>query len=219
MNWMLLEFIEECLTLPEDTKMTINLKPIARNEITFTIRGISPLIQHAWSAKAKKQMADKHAGKKTKTREIRDPEQEFKDAIYHTKSGEYGIPAMAFKRAVLSAAHKDIGIEKTLLRKSFFILCNDAEMILPMECDEPEMREDCVRVGMGSSDLRYRPEFKKWSVAITAGFDAEMLKPEDIVNIVNRAGFGVGIGEWRPEKSGDNGRFEIDTNKPVEVSQ
>ena len=43
-------------------------------------------------------------------------------------------------------------------------------MLLPLECDPPEIREDVVRVGMGSTDLRYRPYYHEWAVSVT--FDA-----------------------------------------------
>jgi hypothetical protein len=198
--------------------MAINLKPIKTEQLTFTIRGISPMIQHSWSEKAKIQMRDKHAGKKTKTREIRDPEAEAEAAAYRTDEGDHGIPAMAFKSSLITAAHKDIGIEKTLLRKALFVHCEDSGGVLGMDASDPIMREDCVRVGAGSTDLRYRPEFREWAVTITCTFDAELLRVEDIINLVNRAGFGCGIGEWRPEKGGEYGRYEVDTTMPVETS-
>lgn len=197
--------------------MAIELKPINRQRITFRIRGTSPLIQHKWSEKAKKQIRDKKLGKKTKEREILDAEAEFREAIYTTAEGEYGIPILAFKASLIAAAHKDIGIEKTLVRKSFFVPCDDPNMVVPMRCDDPVMREDYVRVGVSGTDLRYRPEFRNWSVDITAEIDADMLKPDDVIALVNRAGFGVGIGDWRPEKGGEFGRFEIDPDATVDV--
>jgi hypothetical protein len=35
--------------------------------------------------------------------------------------------------------------------------------------------------------------------------------------MIERAGFGVGIGEWRPEKDGDYGRFRVDRDGVSEV--
>jgi len=35
--------------------------------------------------------------------------------------------------------------------------------------------------------------------------------------LIDRAGLSVGIGEWRPEKGGEYGRFKIDDTVPVEV--
>jgi len=197
--------------------MAITMKVIKQQDIRFTIVGTSPMIQHKWSEKALQQMRDKHAGKKTKTREVRKPEEEFRAACYLTDNDEYGIPLMAFKTSLITAAHKDIGVEKTLVRKAIFVKSNDSNLIAKMVCSDPIMREDTVRVGAGSTDLRYRPEFKEWSVEIACQIDAELLSIDDVVNLTNRAGFGVGIGEWRPEKGGEYGRFEIDTSHPVEV--
>jgi len=89
---------------------------------------------------------------------------------------------------------------------------------LMMDCDEPEMREDPVTVGQGSADLRYRPYFYRWAVDVTCVLDVEVMTVKSLIILVNRAGFGIGIGEWRPDskKGGDHGRFEIDTTHKIE---
>jgi hypothetical protein len=199
---------------------TVTLKPISRNLATIRITSISPLVEHQWSEKAKKQMRDKHAGKKTKTREVRDPEAECTAAAYKCSGGEYGFPADGLKKCLINAAHKDIGLEKTLLRKSLFIRpFDEANNLLKLETDEPIMREDIVRVGAGSTDLRYRPEFREWGITLTLEFDAESISISDVVNLFQRAGFGVGLGEMRPEKSGDYGRFEVDPEFEITVEE
>ena len=190
-------------------KTKVELQPISIERMEITIEGVSPLIQHKWSEKARTMMREKKGGKKTTIREVCNPEREMEDATHYTSNGSYGIPVAALKTAIINAAHKDIGIEKTLVRKSLFILCDDPGGILEMECADPIMREDCVRVGMGKADLRYRPEFSDWSVRFVVEFDAGNLKPSDIVYLIDRAGFGVGLCEWRPEKGGDFGRFRI----------
>lgn len=189
---------------------TVNLKQIETATVNIRIVGMSPLIQHKWSEKAKKQMRDKQAGKKTKVRDAREPENEFVEATYFTEDGKFGVPVDAIKASWIGAAHKDLGIEKTLVKKALFVECNDGNRVLPMECSEPVMREDCVRVGAGSTDLRYRPEFRSWAVEITLQYDSSMLTIEDIINLINRAGFGVGLCEWRPEKGGEFGRYKFD---------
>lgn len=197
---------------------SIELKPIKQQTITLVIKGKSPIIMHQWSEKALREMREKHAGKKTKNRDIRDPAAESDAAMYRTADGTPGIPAMAFKSSLIGAAHKDIGLEKTLLRKALFLNVSDGNAVLPfLDNSEPFTREDCVRVGAGSTDLRYRPQFDSWRVKLTMEFDAEMLRAEDVVNLINRAGYGVGICEWRPEKGGEFGRFEVDASEPVEV--
>lgn len=187
----------------------VHLKPINVQKLRVTIEGTSPLIQHQWSEKAKTMMREKGQGKKTRERTARDPEAEARDATYLTADGKPGLPLLSLKSAIIMAAHKDIGIEKTLVRKGLFIKAPDASLILPMKCSKPRVREDCVRVGMGAADLRYRPQFDEWSVDVNVEYDADLLRPTDIINLIDRAGFGVGVGEWRPEKGGEFGRFAV----------
>jgi hypothetical protein len=194
----------------------VSLPPIKRCLVALRIRGISPLIQHQWSEKALREIREKHAGKKTKNRDVRNPEEEGRNAAYRTDDGKYGVPALAIKSSMIGAAHKDIGIEKTLVKKALFIICEDSKKVLSMDCDEPVITEDPVRVGSGSTDLRYRPYYHRWTVDVQFEIDKELLQVKDLVNLIDRAGFGVGIGEWRPEKGGEYGRFEVDRSVPVE---
>lgn len=75
------------------------------------------------------------------------------------------------------------------------------------------MREDMVRVGMGTADLRYRPEFSEWRTKILVRYNTNVLSEAQILNLLNVAGFAVGVGEWRPEKDGQYGMFHVATDK------
>lgn len=199
--------------------MAIKVKPIEIKKLQFGIVGISPLIQHKWSEKGLEMLRMTAQERKKQPKGKRDPQTEAQAAMYVTENGEPGIPILAFKSALISAAHKDLGLEKTLVRKSMFFPCADVNKVVPMDTDEPICREDFVRIGQKQTDLRYRPEFKEWRVRIVCEIDAQALTEQDVVNLVNRAGFGVGIGEWRPENGGEYGRFAIDTNVPMEIIQ
>jgi len=196
--------------------MALKVQPIKTKRLRFGIRGTSPMMQHAWSEKGLAMMRMTAQERKKVVKKARDPEAEAESAMYRTEDGQPAIPIMAFKAALISAAHKDLGIEKTLVKKSLFFPCSDANKCVPMIADEPVCREDIVRVGMNQTDLRYRPEFNNWRAVIECEIDEESLTQQDLVNLVNRAGFGVGIGEYRPEKGGEFGRFEIDTTVPME---
>jgi hypothetical protein len=176
--------------------------------IELRVQGTSPLVMHKWSEKAKAQMRRKHAGDKSKNRDVRDPEAECESATYRLSDERVGIPAVAFKKAMITATDKDMGLPKTLVRKGLFIHADESDLIA-IETPGVKMREDVVRVGMGSTDLRYRPEFREWGATLRLDFDQDLLTAESVVNLLNRAGFGVGIGENRPEKGGDWGRFEV----------
>lgn len=192
--------------------MSLEIKPIQRKRITLRIVGESPLQMHQWDEKAKAMIREKQAGKKTKEREKRDPERECEAATYRMQDGRYAIPGMAIKRALIAAAHKDLGVEKTLVRKAVFVdIPKDGDGLIPLDSySEPWMREDMMRVGMGSTDMRYRPQFDAWAVVLTMEIDAELLTEGDLIRLVDRAGFGVGILEGRPEVGRDFGRFRCD---------
>jgi len=193
----------------------IEIKPIRVRHLTLTIQGLSTMVHHKWDEKAIRQMREKHAGKKTKNRDVRDPEAEAIAATHFTQDGKYGIPAGAIRASVINAAHKDLGIEKTLVRKAFFIQCDDLKNVLEMECSDPVHTEDVVRVGQGSTDLRYRPYFYDWRCTFTIEYNADLLTPEALVRLLDMAGFGSGLLEMRPEKGKDFGRFRVDSSAPV----
>jgi hypothetical protein len=63
-----------------------------------------------------------------------------------------------------------------------------------------------VRVG-GSQIVRTRPVFRSWAFEVPFTLDTEVLDLADLERILAVAGQVVGLGDWRPEKSGRRGRF------------
>jgi hypothetical protein len=183
---------------------------IQKTWIQFGIRGTAPMVQNRFGNKAREAMRLKKAGKLTRTREACVPEEEFESAKYVTADGKPGFPAMGLKKAMITAAHRDIGIEKVLVCKAVRLRVDDPLDVLPMEASEPTMREDLVKVGNGAADLRYRPEYRNWTATVKFVIDEGLLNAADVIGLVNRAGFGVGLCEMRPEKKGDFGTFEFD---------
>ena len=184
---------------------TVTLPPLRIETIRVTLIGDTPLIVHRWSEKAIKQMLDKQMKKATAGKEAKDPVQDFKDSLYVLPDGGYGFPIIAFKAAAVTACTSIGGITKVAARQAFHV---DGELTR-IEGDEPTMREDAVRVGMGTADLRYRGEFKRWWTTISVKHNANVFSAEQVLNLFSTAGFAVGVGEWRPEKDGQFGRFHV----------
>lgn len=182
---------------------TIQLPALRIETLSLMLVGDSPLIVHAWSEKAKRQMLDKQMKRAAKGREAKDPEADYEACFYRTEAGGYGFPAIGVKAAMVSAA-RFVDAKMTVMRGAFHI---DAEM-LPV-IGEPRPREDMVKLGLGVADIRYRPEFVEWRIPATIKFNASAISAEQIANLLNVAGFGVGIGEWRPERNGSYGRFHV----------
>ena len=174
--------------------------------VSVNIIGDSPLIQHAWSHKAKQQMLDKQMKKAAKGREAKDPEQDYRDSLYpgaSDKTSPYGFPAVAFKAAMVGAA-RSLDLKMTTLRQVFHI---ETERV-PIY-GNPQPREDMVRLNGATADIRYRAEFTPWASRFTINLNEAATSVEQILNLLNHAGFSVGVGEWRPERDGPFGRFRV----------
>ena len=73
------------------------------------------------------------------------------------------------------------------------------------------MRRDVVRLaGIDKpADLRYRGQIMNWNMEFVIKFNADVLDPAWVLNLLNTAGFACGLGEWRPERNGESGMFEV----------
>lgn len=205
---------------------TIELPPLDIQRIDIPIVGDSPLICHAWSKKAREEMLAKQMKKAAKTgRAAKDPWRDFCETLYwldgmpaapterDVQSGRFGFPAVAFKAAAITAVTTIGSITKVMARQCFHIV---GEHVLILG-GPPSMREDMVRVGMGTADIRHRAEFSPWAAILPVQFNAGVLSAEQVVNLFHAGGFGVGVGDWRPEKDGVNGRFHVASPKEMEA--
>lgn len=205
----------------------IEIKAIQNKQTKIQIIGDTPLIVHAWSEKAKKMMLDAQQKKnKTKAKDVRDPYDEFINSMYWltekpestveafeqavANGAKWGFPVGAIKMAGNSAAYRNGWVKNQMqLRGSYFLKTEWGDMA-EIISDTPIIREDMVRIGMGSADLRYRAEFQNWRMEMILEYNASGdLSLEQIMNVINLGGYSVGIGEWRPEKDGDFGRYHI----------
>ncbi|HYF57310.1 MAG TPA: hypothetical protein VEA41_23885, partial [Salinarimonas sp.] len=52
-------------------------------------------------------------------------------------------------------------------------------------------------------------EFMPWAAILTVQHNANVLSAEQVTSLFEAGGFGVGVGDWRPEKDGVSGRFHV----------
>lgn len=207
----------------------VEIKPLDINMVKVRLVGDTPLIVHAWSEKAKRQMLEAQLKTaKGKAKPVRDPFAEFMDSMYWLtekpeestpeafekalKNGaKFGFPVTAIKQAGNSAAYR-LGYVKNQmgLRGSYRIIAEDADYAVIEGCT-PIMREDMVRIGQGSADLRYRAEFQNWHMDVILSYNANgEYSLEQLLNIMNLGGYACGVGEWRPERDGSFGTYHIE---------
>ena len=155
----------------------MEIRPLDIKKVKIKIVGDTPLIVHAWSEKAKRMMLEAQMKTtKTKARELRDPYDDFIQSMYWIqgkpeestpeafekavkKGAKWGFPVGAIKMAGNAAAYRLGWVKNQMgLRGSYFLKSAYGDLA-EIEGAVPIMREDLVRVGMGSADLRYRGEF------------------------------------------------------------
>jgi hypothetical protein len=199
---------------------TIEINRIGAETLSVPIIGTAPLIMNNWSEKAKRQMLDAMQGRRA-PKEPKDPDAEYEAAFYRMKDGRYGFPVLAFKAATVEASRfYGKAVTKVGLRQCLFFsgeYSPTAQKSLAAVTGEPRMREDVVRVGMSGTDLRYRPEFPEWTTTLTVTYVTSALTASSVLSLIEAGGMGTGVGEWRPEKDGDFGTYQIDPTREVEI--
>jgi len=179
----------------------------------LTLVGDSPLIVHRFSDKARQMMQDKQAKKASAGREVRDPQAEYEQCFYNLPGGLYGFPAAGFKGSAVRAAKSLPDMSMVDARGFFHIetLPEHGNCVTIARFSKVEMVTDTVRIGRGVADLRYRPYFYDWEVDLKINYNASMVSNVQLAAMFDIAGFSVGVGDWRPEKNGSNGRFHVKT--------
>ncbi len=192
----------------------ISLKRVERATVEVEIKGTAPLIVHAWSQKAKQMMLAAQQGKKV-AKAPKNPEQDFQDSRYKfaDESGD-GFPTVGFKSATVKGSGRLFGkaVKQTELRQNLLFLPDgtgtDGLQLTRIIASDPVMREDMVRVGMGTADIRYRAMYEEWGAILTVQFVPTVIDVESVIALIDAGGTN-GIGEGRPEKNGSFGTFEV----------
>jgi len=179
-------------------------------QIAVTLRGKpgSLLVVHEFSEKAKAEIRDKQAKKVKQAKPQRDPNAEFLAARYMDGAGRECVPVTAVKKAIVSAATAFDDLTKVGLRQAIFVAAaHDAgAALLPVEMHDGTpavgvMREDAVTIGVNTRGLAYRPQYAEWQIRVVVEYNARIVSTEQLLALIDQAGWGVGICEGRPEKT------------------
>jgi hypothetical protein len=177
------------------------------------------VIIHKFSEKAKKMMLAAQQGNKTKVHDPKNPTEDAEAACYRLEDGRPGMPAVAFKGAIVAGCRFFSGITMTQTKMMIFVEGEGPEQLVAIN-GEQQLREDTVRLASGVSDLRYRYAFWPWNVSLTVSYHASVMSRDSLVALVE-AGGSAGIGDRRPSapksNTGTFGRFAIDTTQQIQV--
>jgi len=177
----------------------------------------SLLVVHSFNEKAKQKIRDKQQKKAKKAKSERVPTEEFKASRYLDAEGRECVPVTALKKAIISAATAFDDLTKVALRQALFVdpSENPGGSLVPIEKHSGKpavgvMREDAVTIGINTRGLAYRPAYDEWQLRVKVEFNPRLVSEEQLLALIDQAGWGVGICEGRPERSSALGwgRFE-----------
>lgn len=178
--------------------------------VDVTLRGKpgSLLVVHAFAEKAKAEIRQKQQKKAKAAKLERVPEEEFRAARYINLHGEECAPITAIKKAIINAATAFDDLTKVALRQALFVDCaaHPGESLVPIELFNGKpavgtMREDAVTIGINTRGLAYRPQYPEWQLRVKIEYNPRLVSEEQLLALIDHAGWGVGICEGRPERS------------------
>ena len=203
----------------------IVIEPIKIKETEITIIGTSPLIVNNFNEKSRRQLIEAQMKVPKTKKELRNPIEDFMRANYWLtpmpqefteesfsealKDGaKFGFPAKGIKASIVSGAFRNAMIkDKVSLNGAFFI----PEEYVEIKYEELVMREDYVRIAHNGTDVRFRPEYKNWSMTFKIQYNENKYSLKQIINFMNYGGFSCGLGEMRAEKGGNFGSYKVKT--------
>ena len=199
----------------KNDKIQLQIAPPNIKTVEFFIKGTAPLVVHKFSQKAILQIRQKQeagsVANKGKKREAKDFDSLFIGARHLSTDGWDGIPASAFRCAMISAC-RVCGFKMSLAKLSIFIKADGFDAVegtplVKILGDKPEKHESMVRIGIGGSgtDISVRAMYRNWGARLRISFDGDQFSEQDVANLLMRVGIQVGICEGRPDSKNSAG--------------
>lgn len=189
---------------------TINLKKLELGIIKIKVNGDSPYLPEPMDM-AVLERYNSIKSKKSYSKDDISEEEKVKAKFYYTEDGEKGIPARAFYNSMIRASSYLFEIKQGGMRniKEGITVTGD---ILPLKFKKERVIVHWGRTsGMkGSPRKIMRNAFEDWSVELIIQYNKQNLSAEQIINVLNWAGFHIGVGGFRKEKTGNFGSFHVD---------
>ena len=195
------------------TATTIEIQRIEMGRIRVHLLGTTPMIMHKFSHKAWHELLfpqeEKNKAAKASTLK-HDPLQEFRQCCYTNRDASeptlLHYPAGAFSKAIASAALDIPGAKKAQILRLVSITSTQVNVHgIPM------LGMDMVRSGGMDRvpDVRTRAYFPEWTCDLEIEFATSLIGSNQIINLLAAAGVIVGLGDYRPQKGGQFGKFVV----------
>ena len=182
--------------------------------VNVEIRGLSPLLQHRFGEQAELDDAVRAQLLIKGT-----PREQAEQVVYRDAGGNCYFPGQAIARMLREAggAHKQKATRKSVkyIVPAAVIVPTDAIGILtdeakakPVSDFEVDSRPVTIPATKGRI-MRHRPRWDAWRARFSLEIDDTVLPVDLIHQLMEEGGRRVGVGDYRPEKGGPFGRFEV----------
>ena len=190
--------------------------------LEFTLAGVSPLIMHNGAAGLDTRSAlsreiaaitAKRGGNRTDVDDKRLWELECRRSLYLDADGRPTLPPAALRAMIEASARKTkqgplvregLMIESVTFRYDVKHYGEDVEKLV-------KTTQFVAPVVVTKRILRCRAKFDcPWSVVGVADVDPELVDSDQLTAWLATGGRRVGLGDWRPQKSGLYGRFDVE---------
>lgn len=132
---------------------------------------------------------------------------------YRLPSGELYLPSTMLQRSFVEAAgdYKQRGKRQSMKYAAGAAFLVDGEVLTfdpPLRAFEVDSRPVVIPATKGRV-MRHRPRLDAWSISARAFVDESLVPLDLVLEILNHAGRIKGLGDFRPQKGGPFGRFQV----------
>ncbi len=186
----------------------------------ITIRGDAPIIMHNGTAgldtsspanREKAEISSKKGSNRTASDEARLRQLECQTSLWLNSSGAPTIPEGAIRATIETGARKLR--QGSQVREGLVV-----QSVQSFEYDHTKYGIDLEKLShttqfttpvvvQRNRILRTRAKFDNWDCTFIVDVDEELVDKEQLLTWLDIAGRRIGLGDWRPEKSGHYGRF------------
>ena len=161
----------------------------------------------------KKEITSKKGSNRTEADDARLRELEVRLSLWLNEKSEATIPTAAFRSCIEKAARKKKQgpqVREGLVVARTLSFDYDRENMGVTVEELASTAQFTVPVVVGRSRLlRTRALFPTWEASFEIDTDEELVDRKQLESWISVAGRRVGLGDWRPDKSGSYGRFEL----------
>ena len=192
----------------QEQKLEIIVPRLNLGILKVQIKGNTPLLMDKFPESVREQILEKQTGRTQGRKQIRNMDLEYDNSFHKLPSGGIGFPAQGFKSAMIESTSfvgsKDFS--KKLL-KGIQIINSEGDDLIPIKYKNISKLRHFPKGG----NTRISPMLEDWECELIIQYDKNNISPQDLVSLINYAGFYYGIGIWSPRAKcgGKYGMYEV----------